>query len=604
MDNINSVRKFEKKARRLKIVAKLVVIIAIVLYILGFVNMFLYDYSSAEPYYIVGQIVFIIGIVFYVILRITVSSIHRRRYECFTDLEKAKYKNRGITTVAVTACVLLGLVGGVNAIKPSLGDMGNIIDMAVNAGISFINPIQGRSITNKTLARTDGFMKGVCHVKNPDDAAVASNANIEWNREDIGNIESYNATTKEVIGGAGFENSFANWKAVYEATGMKYFCVTPYPKDYASMRVITNGPSSTEETIIRGLSQEECSDDKHIVINEEALAAVAKFYMKEMLGVVYAYQISNELMGSRFRYNNMTMEEAAHFIGIQLKAMVEARDELVAEGYEEAANIIIGYNVCDFNAPEFVKCMVPYNKYCDYVGLDLYIGCFENIMKDIWYNEFMLRWLYQMTGKPLIMCEFGYIGEGADKNSEEKAAHIASKYGPEFTSEEACKNNTIGLLNHPNFESSLRERIILVAQQHYNDTTITIDTITQEQACETLFGDHFRAEELRQHFYCIMNGDYSMTNYKHNREDQAKFFADSIPQIANLPFTIGTFVYHFPESDECYFCGQGDCPIECGWGLYRRGNPSKGIEEEYFPAYYAVQEAYGNLNQKEKKLFK
>ena len=85
-------------------------------------------------------------------------------------------------------------------------------------------------------------------------------------------------------------------------------------------------------------------------------------------------------------------------------------------------------------------------------------------------------------------------------------------------------------------------------------------------------------------------------NYKHNREDQARFFADVIPQIANMPFTIGTFVYHFPESDECYFCGQGDCPIECGWGIYRNVDG----KEEYFPAYYAIQKAYGDLNQKKK----
>lgn len=324
--------------------------------------------------------------------------------------------------------------------------------------------------------------------------------------------------------------------------------------------------------------------------------AVAKFYMKEMLGVVYAYQISNELMGSRFRYNNMTLDEAAYFIGIQLKAMYEARNELVKEGYEEAANIIIGYNVCDFNAPEFIKCMKPYNKYCDYVGLDLYIGCFEGLMKDIWYNEFMMRYIYQMTGKPTIMCEFGYIGEGSDKSDAEKDALVKEKYGPEFNDVEDCKNDTLGLLNHPNFESSLRNRIILVAQQQYNDTEITIDNITQEQARDILFGDHFRSEELQQHFFCIMNGDYEMTNYKHNREDQAKFFADVIPQIANMDFTIGSFVYHFPESDECYFCGQGDCPIECGWGLYRNVN---GVEE-FFPAYYAIQKAYGDLNQKRK----
>lgn len=596
MDNIASI---EKKVWLFKLISKLVIVLAVIFWVIGFVNMFLFSYVEAKPFHIIALILLIIGAIGYVGTR-TLSCLIWHKYKQKLGIEKArKGKIKACITLGVSASIVIALVIGVGAIKPSLGDMGNVVDMAVYAGLSFVNPVKGKAKANKLLEKTDGFMEGICHVKNLDQAEVASKANITWNREDIGGSYTYNAITKEVTPSQGFIDRLATWKQIHDETGMKYFCVTPYPEDYASMNIVRPNPISSQlldGVILKGLPQEECTDEKHVEINEEALGAVAKFFMKEMLGVVYAYQISNELMGSRFRYNNMTMDEAAYFIGVQLKAMYEAREELVADGYEEARNVIIGYNVCDFTAPEFIKCMRPYNKYCDYVGLDLYIGCFEGIMKDIWYNEFMMRYIYQMTGKPTIMCEFGYIGEGTDKNDAEKDALVLEKYGPEFKTVEDCKANTVGLLKHPNFKNSLRERIILVAQQNFNDTSITIDNISQEQAYETLFGDNFRAEELQTHFYCIMNGDYGMTNYKHNREDQARFFADVIPQIANMPFTIGTFVYHFPEIDECYFCGQGDCPIECGWGIYRNVDG----KEEYFPAYYAIQKAYGDLNQKKK----
>ena len=581
-----------KKLWLAKLAAKFVVFFGVVFFALGFLNMFLYSVIEARPFLTVSSILVSVGMVVYLVTRLWINAICHMNRDEFKE-ERRKGNKKAYITLGVTGVLIASLVITASAIKPSLGDMGNIIDMVTYAGLSYVNPVKGKAKANELLEKTDGFMEGICHVKNLNQAKVAAEANVEWNREDIGGSYTYNATTKEVTPDQGFINRLASWKEIYEETGMKYFCVTPYPEDYAYMPVVTN-LSGEQEVILRGLPEEECTSEKHVEINEEALGAVAKFLMKEMLGVVYAYQISNELMGSRFRYNNMTMDEAAYFIGVQLKAMCEAREELVAEGYEAAADIIIGYNVCDFTAPEFIKCMRPYNKYCDYVGLDLYIGCFEGIMKDVWYNEFMMRYIYQMTGKPTIMCEFGYIGLGLDKTDAEKDALIADKYGPEFTSVEDCKANVLGLINHPNFNSSLRGRFIKVAQQNYDNTGITLENITEAQAYETLFGDSARAEELRQHLFCIINENYGMTNYKHTREDQARFFADVIPQMANMDFVIGTFVYHFPETDSCYFCGQRECPIECAWGIYRESDGMK------FPAYYAIQKAYGELDQKKK----
>ena len=504
-----------------KLASKLVVFVGVVMFALGFLNMFLYSVIEARPFLTLSAIFVTLGMIGYVASRVVINVIYHKYKDDFTPKERKSGKVKATVTLGVSGVLVASVVIGANAIKPSLGDMGNIIDMVGYSALSYVNPVKGKAKANALLEKTDGFMEGACHIKNLNQATVASEANISWNREDIGGSYTYNVSTKEVTPNQGFINRLASWREIREGANMKYFCVTPYPEDYSSMKVV-DSLGVEQGVILKGLPQEECSDEKHVEINEEALGAVAKFFMKEMLGVVYAYQISNELMGSRFRYNNMTMDEAAYFIGVQLQAMCEAREELIAEGYEEAGDIIIGYNVCDFTAPEFIKCMRPYNKYCDYVGLDLYIGCFEGIMKDIWYNEFMMRYIYQMTGKPTIMCEFGYIGEGSDKSDSEKDALILDKYGPEFKTVEECKTNVLGLIKHPNFNSSLRGRIIDVAQQDYKDVSLTIDTITEEQAYQTLFGNGSRAEELQQHLFCIMNGDYEMTNYRHNREYQAR----------------------------------------------------------------------------------
>jgi hypothetical protein len=254
----------------------------------------------------------------------------------FDEKERKGGKIKAGITLGVTGVLIAALVIAVGAVKPMLGDIGNVVDMLGYTTLSYVNPIKGRAKANKLLEKTDGFMKGVCHVKNLNQAEVATEANMEWNREDIGGSYTYNATTKEVTPSQGFINRFTEWKEIYEKTGMKYFCVTPYPEDYSYMQIVNPlvNEGANQQVILRGLPQEECTDEKHVEINEEALGAVAKFFMKEMLGVVYAYQISNELMGSRFRYNNMTMDEAAYFIGVQLKAMVEAREELVKNGVE------------------------------------------------------------------------------------------------------------------------------------------------------------------------------------------------------------------------------------------------------------------------------
>lgn len=57
-----------------------------------------------------------------------------------------------------------------------------------------------------------------------------------------------------------------------------------------------------------------------------------------------------------------------------------------------------------------------------------------------------------------------------------------------------------------------------------------------------------------------------------------------------MDFVIGTIVYCWSDSGDCYVCGQADCPVETKWGLVDcDGNPK--------PSYYAVKEAFSDVKE-------
>lgn len=382
---------------------------------------------------------------------------------------------------------------------------------------------------------------------------------MEWDRYDMEMVEAYDKTTRVVTPGAGYLSRKASYQHLVDK-GMKIFAVTPYPKSYAAIGI----------------------DPRK---DEQALSDIAKFFVDDLTGVVGAFQISNELMEPRFSFDNMNDEENAHFLGIQIAAMQEEKKALSAQGKTAAGDILVGYNVADFIASDFILTMKPYNPFCDYVGLDLYLGCFEGTTRDLSENEMMLRMIYGLTGKPVIECEFGYIGLGQDKSTAEREAWIQKKY-PGFTDEADCRSRAVELIKSTAFttETSLQPRVISYAQQHYNDMNISLENISNEQAAYALFDT-----ELANHFYCILDSSYYLTDYFHTREGAASFFKDQIPFIARLPFVIGAMVYHISESEECYFCGQSECPNECGWGMW---DPRS---KELFPAFYAVRDAFAAI---------
>ncbi len=369
--------------------------------------------------------------------------------------------------------------------------------------------------------KVDGFMKGVCHAE--PDYELLQEGNIEWFRDDI--PFPYDKKGRP-------SKSYLNWKKEikgYVENGIKIFGITPYPEDYIQFGLDPRDP-----------------EDK------EAIQDIARFYMKDLKGLVSAFQVTNEMGIDRFTLP-LTLDEAADFIGMQLEAMYPIRGD-----------VIIGYNLGGLSVATLPFKMMEYHQYCDYVGVDMYLGCFEPVLKTPDQFKTILNFVRKVTGKPIILCEFGYIGLGEPKSDEEKTA-ILQQYG--YNSEEEARADIDGFIN--NLPDDLKEEFI----ENYSDRS-------DEEKGDLLFDG-----EYSNHIYTELQEGYGLYKYEHTPEGQAEFFEYTIPMVMDLDYVIGMFVYCWQDSGDCYVCGQADCPVETKWGLVDYNGDPK-------PSYYAVQEAY------------
>lgn len=375
-----------------------------------------------------------------------------------------------------------------------------------------------------TIEKAGGFIKGVCHAD--PDYDLIKGANIGWFRDDIpfpydkdGNLSPGYIAWKEYAMG-------------YVNEGIKIFGVTPYPADYIEYGLDPRDPAS-----------------------KEGIQDIARFYVEDLRGIVGAFQITNEMGVDRFTYP-LEMDEARDFIGMQLEAM-----------YPIKGDILVGYNLTAQSLfPKVLPLMMrKYHKYCDYVGMDIYMGCFEPVLKNA--NQFVtvLKLIRLLTGKPVILCEFGYIGLGEPKSDAEKKA-ILQKYG--YNSEKEARANIDDFIN--NLPEELRNEFDRYADE------------TPEYRAQLMFDGEFS-----NHLYCELDDGMGLYGFPHTPIGQAAFFSYVIPKIRDLNFLAGAIVYCWSDSSDCYVCGQEDCPVETKWGLVDGdGNPK--------PAYYAVKYAFSD----------
>ena len=333
------------------------------------------------------------------------------------------------------------------------------------------------------LEKTGGYIKGVCHAE--PDYDLLKEANIGWYRGDI--PFPYNEDGE-------LSESYLIWKdeaKEYADNGIRIFAITPYPEDYIAYGLDPRDPES-----------------------REGIQDIARFYMEDLRGIVGAFQITNEMGIDRFTYP-LTMEEAYDFIGMQLEAMYPIRDD-----------VLIGYNLAALSIVDMPIKMRPYHQYCDYVGVDLYLGCFENLLKNADQYITVLNYVRKVTGKPIILCEFGYIGLGEPKSEEEKL-EILESYG--YSSEEEARADI------DNFIKALPEELANEFDRYADETP--------EYRAELMFDGEFRS-----HLYRELPEGYGLYDYPHTPEGQAEFFAYIIPKIRDLDFVIGSFIYMWDDT--------------------------------------------------------
>ncbi len=373
--------------------------------------------------------------------------------------------------------------------------------------------------------REKDFICGICHPYG--DVQLLKDANIKWVRMDIPFPFQKDGSVSE---------SFAAFKekcASYAKEGIKVMAISPYPQDYTKNGIDLDTPAG-----------------------EKRIREIAVYIINELKGVIGAIQVTNEMGIPRFTIP-FTMKQAARFIAVQLEAMYPVRGD-----------ILIGYNSAGPQA-DLHYMLKPSHRYCDYVGMDIYIGCFDYYGGPLWFYDAMLRYLWAFTGKPVILQEFGYISGGAPKTKAQKL-ELIKKYGA--SSVKDAKNNIEAFVEK--MPKQLGDHIKFLSR---GDTGRYFNIIFKS--------------ELTNHVFCELPRITKIPGMPHTPEGQAKFYEKILPRIYNLKFTAGELIYCFADTDHCYVCGQPDCPTETKWGIVDCDlNPK--------PSYYAVRDAFAKIIKK------
>ena len=369
--------------------------------------------------------------------------------------------------------------------------------------------------------RKKGFIRGVCHPT--ENYKQINDANIGWIRIDI----PY--PFKE----DGSENpSFENFKKKCERfnlNGIKVMAVTPYPRDYIECGIdVQNG-------------------------DDEKIREIDRYIIKNLGHCIQGIQVTNE-MGIPHFTKPLNMDEAAHFIGVQLEELSKIKGD-----------IIIGYNSAGPQADLHTR-LKDYWQFCDYIGVDIYIGCFDVFGGLTYFFDAMIRYLWALTGVPVLVQEFGYISGGKPKSPNEKKGML-ERFGA--SSEKEAEEKIEAFVDA--MPDRMKEHIKYVCD---NDKNRYADLI-------------FRSD-FKNHFYCEMPKTTFIPGYPHTPKGQADFFRYIIPHLYDMPYCCGSIIYCYKDCDHCYICGQNDCPIETRWGLVNMNDEPK-------PSYKAVRDVFGKI---------
>jgi len=240
------------------------------------------------------------------------------------------------------------------------------------------------------------------------------------------------------------------------------------------------------------------------------------FLGRELKGIIGWWQIANELDIWIFRHT-LTMEQSAEFLKAGIRGM-----KSVGGSLNVGINITLFPSLpgevdgnTELHEGVFLAKAIYHDPelQLDYAGFDSYPGTWRKGNAESW-DEY-LDAFHELTGKPIVIQEFGYSAAGDMMTEEEDKSGIYP-----------CK-----------------------------------------------------ARKWR----------FSSNGAGHTPEAQARFIEESFKIFANKPFVIGATYFSWQDAQECWQCGESDCPVETAWGLIdRAGNPKpsyhslKASVEKYF----------------------
>lgn len=476
---------------------------------------------------------------------------------------------------ALAIILLLGF--GVHWALQILGKQNPVWSVADKAYQSFFHKTSNPSVSEfKSIM--GGMALGVCHpYTDPYNLSLLKEGNIGWIRIDIPSevpfqVDSVGNPVLDEEGRiieTGRYRAFKEKCRFFRENGLKVMAITPYPDDWldevGEIEMFRNGREAFSDKFLRSV-EARCS---YLATD---LTAGDK--------LVNCFQISNELTVPKWQ-GALTLEQICQYQHIQMKAMHETC---------RCAGVPIGYNIACVGAGmlDYPVRMQDFKDDFDYVALDLYLGCFEGIMKSTRYFDAMLRSLWQISHKPIMLNEFGYISAGNPKDEHERASYLMDTFGETFNTEEKIKVNIGPFLDH--WESLIGKESSLIREARRR-----LQTEGPESAADYVFS----SSEI-SHLYKALPEGYRLRKFDHTEEGQAAFYTDVIDRISRLDFLCGIFCYCYSDSDSCYQCGQKGCPVETGWGLVSipKGIPDTDMNENTVrrkPSYYAVRDAYGRI---------
>lgn len=356
-------------------------------------------------------------------------------------------------------------------------------------------------------AKTDGFIKGVCHPTGDFDAIT--DLGFGWIRRDVPYPFNDDGSVNEYYLG------FLEETRTYKNHGLRSVIVSPYPRTFLTHGIDPRTPDGLDRV-------------------REVCAYIARDYRD--LGV--CWQATNEMFVIGFRMP-LTAPESVEFLVASLLGL--------REGDPDAA---LGHNSVTLSDgwDEFCR-DIDSRTDCDYFGLDLYIGSWENGTLDTYTRR--IDELYELCKKPIILMEFGFASRGGNLSADRhEELEFLREHG--FADIEDVKRRP------QDFMKLLPPPLLRTAEG-----------CAAEDLVPALLG-------MMSHLTKLW---YTDMLFPHTEEGQAEFYAALLPKLLANEHLAGTILYCWRDSPICFTCGSADCPCETAWGLTRYDDSPKPVCE-------------------------